>query len=446
MQERRGRRPRGSGRAAVLAAALLAAATAAGCGAGGDAPEGDGVAGTSPPHRQEAGTGAPERLRRVEPDRPAWSGEPRLELVREIRGRSLSDSSAGDDPRPAFTRIRDVAAAGEAGDVLVLDGAEATVTVLDTAGRTAGRLARRGPGPGELRSPDRVEPSPGGGVLVLERRPAAIHRWGTDRSYAGRRELVVDEVRPSDGGLAGLADWGPRVGGSRAVRLISLDAADPSASASAVHLADSAGRAGPPVVSWTRPGTASRLPEVFGARRSWTAGRGGDGTPRIAVARGDRYEVRTYDSTGALRAVLRGSDEAVPVTDEMRERALDRFVEEAALAGAPPGTVRRLRERIPVAAALPVLGGVWHSRPDGRLWVGLAGPGHRDDPSPAVRAYDVYESDLRYLGRVAAPPGFRLHRVRGRRLYGAWRDSLDVPGVRVYRLAEPAVSPDRARR
>lgn len=424
----------------AVAAGLIAALAAAGCGAEGtgrDSPGGDEVTPVRESSLEVDRGGRADAARRAGPTRPAWNGAARLELVREIRGRSLAADS-GERSRPAFTDIRDVAAGGgPSGGVLVLDGADARVTMLDSAGRTTRRVARRGAGPGELRSPDRVEPSPGGGVLVLERRPAAVHRWGPDGSYRGRRELTVGEVRPSDGGLSGLADWGARVGGLRAVRLISLDPGDPSASASAVHLADSAGRAGAPVVSWATPGTASRLPEVFGPRRSWTAIRSGDGAPGIAVARGDRYEVRSYDTAGSLRAVIRGAEEAVPVTAEMRETALDHFLDEAARAGAPPGTLTRLRERIPVASTLPVLGGLWHSGPDGRLWVGLVGRGRPGDPSPAVRAFDVFRSDLRYLGRVDAPPGFRLHRVRGTRLYGSWSDSLAVPGVRIYRLVEP---------
>lgn len=439
---------------ACLLAGLLAAAVAGACSEG---------EGERPPEEraQSAGRTAledvPDSVPRIEDPPPAWRTAARLELVREVRGGALGEGAAVAPEGPAFVDIRDVTGAGGR-RILVLDGADARVTVLDSAGHAVRRLGGRGPGPGELRTPDRVEPSVDGGVVVLERRPAAAHRW-QDGEYAGRTELTrVVRSEPADDsiGTAGeassghgggkgtftpdvtaLADWGPRIPGGRAVRLIRLDVSDPSASRSAVYAADSAGRIGSPVAIWSTPGTRSRLPEVFGARRSWTAGAGPDGTARIVVARGGRYEIRGHDTSGALRSVLRRDVEPEPVSEVLRERALDRFAEEARRAGAPPGMARRLRDRIPVAESLPLISGLWHSPTDGRMWVGIPGPGASGEPPSVIRAFDVYASDGSYLGRVPSPTGFELHRVKGRLLYGSFRDSLDVPGVRVYRLVEP---------
>ena len=377
----------------------------------------------------------PGPVRRLADQPPSWKGGARLELIREVRGAAVVGTEAADSTRPVFAAIRDVSADAD-GRILVLDGDEARVTVLDRRGRVRSRLGRRGPGPGELRTPDRVEPSSSGGVLVFERRPAAVHRWDSTGHHRGTTGLATSDS--GSAAITGLADWGGAVAGARAVRLIGLRASDPSASTSAVHVADASGRIGDPVVSWSTPGTRSRLPEVFGARRSWAAGDGPDGSGRIFVARGDRYEIRSYDTAGALRTVLRRDVEPVPVSDELRERALDRFVEEAGRAGAPPAMTRELRDRLPVAESLPPIAGLWHSAPDGRLWVGIPGPGAGGERPMVVRAWDVYEADGRFVGRVDAPRGFQLHRVRGGRLYGSWRDSLDVPGVRVYRLVEPS--------
>lgn len=413
-----------------------AAVLAGGC--GGDGPRespGEAVRGKG----AEAQPGLPDSVRRIEHPEGVWRGPARLHLVRQVSGTTLSVGSTDEVRAPVFSGIRDVAP-GPDGRILVLDGAEARVIVLDRDGDVAQRLGRRGAGPGELTTPDRVEAGPDGDVLVLERRPAAIHRWH-EGEYVGSVELVGSDVSvesPGDGsGPRGLADWGPRLPGGRAVRLIRLDVSDPSSSASAVYAADSAGRIGSSVLEWSTPGTRSRLPEVFGARQSWTAGAGPDGEARFAVARGDRYEVRLYDLAGALRAIVRRDVTARPVTDALRERALDRFTEEASRAGAPPGMTRELRDRLPVAERLPVIGDLWHSAPDGRLWVGLVGPGRTPGPASVIREYDVYGPDGSYLGNLASPPGFELHRVRGAFLYGAWKDSLGVPGIRVYRLVEP---------
>lgn len=422
-----------------LVAVLLAGLVAGACGSdrSGEPIAGDGRGDPAETELRRL----PDSVRRVDDPAPAWEEPARLELVREVRGRAVTPGSPAGTRRPTLSSIRDVAPAGDGG-TLVLDGSDARVLVLDSAGRLRDRLGGRGPGPGELRTPDRVEAAPDGGFLVLERRPAAVHRW-RDGEYRGaltltRNASAQTAAAPSD--VTELADWGPGLADGRAVRLIRLHASDPSSSVSAVHVMDAGGRIAAPAVTWTTPGTRSRLPEVFGSRRSWTAGMGPDGRARFAVARGDRYEIRLHDSSGALGAVIRRRVEPVAVTDALRERALDQFVEEAGRAGAPPGMIRELRDQIPVARALPVIGDLWHSDPEGRLWVGLVGPGDHSGAPSVVRAYDVFGPDLRYLGNVPAPPGFELHRVDGELLYGSRRDSLDVPGVEVYRLVEP---PDR---
>ncbi|MFB6241077.1 MAG: response regulator, partial [Gemmatimonadota bacterium] len=324
-------------------------------------------------------------------DGPVWPGESRLRLVREVSGRRMGrDAGASGAPGPVLSSVRDLDSDGDR--ILVLDGDAARVAVLDSAGSLLRRVGRRGAGPGELRTPERVVAGQGGGVAVFERRPAVVHRWAADGSYAGRSRPLnrATSTTSSAAAVRPLADWGPRLPEGRAVRLVSLASSDPSAGRSAIHLADSAGRLGPALVTWSREGTPSRLPEVFGARRSCTAGVGPGGEGRIVVARGDRYRIHVHDARGRLRHTIRRDVDPVPVDDGLRDRALARFVEEATRAGAPPTVARDLRERLPVAESLPVTGGVWHSPPDGRLWVGIPGPGREGESPSAVVAYDVY--------------------------------------------------------
>lgn len=409
--------------------ALAAAAAGLACGAA-DSGEREHREGEQP-SRTGAGSTA---VVRVENPTPAWDGPRRLELVREVPGRMGGDGP--DEERGgelAAADVRDLSPA-PGGRLLVLDGEGSRAVVLDGDGRVVLRVGRPGPGPGELRSPGRVEPGRAGGVVVLERRPPTVHRWDSAGGFLGRRRLRSADGRES---ARGIAEWGDRLAAGRAVRMVLLDPADPSRSRSSVYVADSTGLGPGPVVSWRRDGTHGRLPEVFGARRSWAAVTAGDGSGRIAVARGDRYEIRRYDLSGRLRAVVRREVDRIPVSDRMRRRALDRFVGEARRGGAPEGMAARLRGRVPVADRLPAIGEIWPSSTDGRLWVGVPGEGEPGGPASTVRAYDVFDPELAYLGRVSAPRGFRLHRVRGDLLYGSYVDELGVPGVRVYRLRAP---------
>ncbi len=43
--------------------------------------------------------------------------------------------------------------------------------------------------------------------------------------------------------------------------------------------------------------------------------------------------------------------------------------------------------------------------------------------------WDVFDRTGRYLGMVALPARFTLRAIRGDRIYGLWRDELDVQYV-----------------
>jgi len=94
---------------------------------------------------------------------------------------------------------------------------------------------------------------------------------------------------------------------------------------------------------------------------------------------------------------------------------------------------------------------------DGRIWVSVSLPAERipDDelapPTPPVPgsneppipprrwrepvAFDVFEPDGRYLGRVALPTGATWRASRGDRLWAVTRDSLDIEQVTRFRVA-----------
>ena len=55
-----------------------------------------------------------------------------------------------------------------------------------------------------------------------------------------------------------------------------------------------------------------------------------------------------------------------------------------------------------------------------------------------TNAWDVFEADGRYLGRLAAPEGFSLRVAAGDALYGVWENELEVQFARRYRIIRPA--------
>ena len=95
---------------------------------------------------------------------------------------------------------------------------------------------------------------------------------------------------------------------------------------------------------------------------------------------------------------------------------------------------------------------------DGRIWVMVHQPAEPDaertpseDPRarPPARwrepvAYDVFEPDGSYLGRVRAPPGLATYPrpiFRGDRVWGIVRDDMDVQYLVRFRVAVPGAEP-----
>jgi len=79
---------------------------------------------------------------------------------------------------------------------------------------------------------------------------------------------------------------------------------------------------------------------------------------------------------------------------------------------------------------------------DGRIWVQVSQPGVRQPPDtmatrepnappPIDRwveplVYDVFETDGKWLARIALPERFRMMYIRGDHVWGVQRDELDV--------------------
>jgi hypothetical protein len=93
---------------------------------------------------------------------------------------------------------------------------------------------------------------------------------------------------------------------------------------------------------------------------------------------------------------------------------------------------------------------------DGRIWVSLSQPGEEipENEMPAPRildgrefparkwregtTFDVFESDGRYVGRVAMPPRTTWRAAKGEHVWAVTRDSLDLEQISRFRIAGAA--------
>lgn len=152
-----------------------------------------------------------------------------------------------------------------------------------------------------------------------------------------------------------------------------------------------------------------------------------DGT-RVHTGTGATYEIHTWDQTGDLIRILRGTVEMIPVTRSLFEsyvadrisRSLGdddwlRFMSEAYADMTPP-EVARVFDAMKVDAA-------------GHLWV-------RRTPMPGeeLRHWDVLDAKGRYVARALIPAGFQVREIGADYVLGSTRDELGVEQVALFRI------------
>jgi hypothetical protein len=166
-----------------------------------------------------------------------------------------------------------------------------------------------------------------------------------------------------------------------------------------------------------------------------------DGRGRIVFGINSEYSLRVHGDDGSLQRVITKPFVREPVTEADRT-AFMRFIREAwSNAGMPPAQVDQLAQGIEFADHYPafasLLGG-----PHGSIWVQhvrsaqqvAASGGEFSAMDVGASDWDVFDPDGRFLGMLSLPDRFQPMRVVEDRLYGVWRDDLDVQHVLVVQV------------
>jgi hypothetical protein len=155
------------------------------------------------------------------------------------------------------------------------------------------------------------------------------------------------------------------------------------------------------------------------------------GPERFHYASGDRWEIRSFDSSGELRRILRLSRDPLPVrAPDLEARIQEEIAELSDPSEAPE--VRAAFDEMPVPAVMPAMAGI---QVDGRgyLWVeGYPRPG--DEAS----LYDVLDPEGELVGKISLPSGLQILEIGEDYLMALYRDELEVEYLRIHRLARPA--------
>lgn len=178
--------------------------------------------------------------------------------------------------------------------------------------------------------------------------------------------------------------------------------------------------------------------ELFSPEPIWSLAGGG-----LVFGVNDRYRLRVYGADGTLERVITKPSEPRPVTEADRQIIIDVMLRLWADLGVPGPQLEVLRESIGFAEFYPAYALV-RGGPGGSIWVQhLRTPG---DLSPeelenfdlqlalGSPTWDVFAPDGRFLGSLDMPDRFQPLRFQGNRVYGIWRDDLDVQYVLIMTL------------
>lgn len=357
------------------------------------------------------------------------------------------------EPFTAISGLREL----KDGRVIVADGREKTLQVIDLARGTALAVGRSGSGPGEWGTPTTLHALPGDSTLMLDYvnqriffvapdgKPAPSRRFPDGAMFAadligidGRGRLLMKQSRrpagPTDPSV-GVADLFvvDRATG-RADTLATL--AEPKGEHTAARLMPGG------MVQWS-----TNLPH---APRDLAA-IAPDG--RVAIVRAVPYRVEWIAPNGARVVGPVAQSSSIRITGAEKEAfARSQWrpggIIVAGPAGAPPPAKgsQSPRSRVPAMSKSdlekmmspdqrwpevkpPFLDKAVQVAPDGRVWV-LRTRAH-DDPVPT---FDVFDANGRVVERVALPEGTRLVGFGAQALYLARTDADDLVWLQRVRI------------
>lgn len=346
-------------------------------------------------------------------------------LVEELRIGELD----GPD-KYTFGQIRELAV-GPQGTIYVYDGAVKALRAYDSTGRYLRTIGAEGGGPGEYREVLGLAVLPDGRLLLDDPRLGRINVYSATGDPLG--------AWPMPSGLFTSNSITTDSAGRSYVKILTSDIRQGEPWPIGYVRLDGTG-----AVVDTIPGPRWREEvanaPVYGPVGLWAWHPHG----YMVAAFGGRYAVELRRVGQPVLRIERADQPMVPVPADERAELKETFSalrrQGAFGSGTPPAEPE-------IPAVKPALRALTLGD-DGRIWVSphlpsvrraepvdtTLPPGRRPRSWTAPVAWDVFEPDGTFLGRVTVPPGSSILAMRGDRAWGTVRDENDVPYVVRWRV------------
>lgn len=318
------------------------------------------------------------------------------------------------------------------GRIYVLDSHTQDIKVFSPEGEYLRALGGRGGGPGELRNAWYVLMGPGDTLMVPDYGNQRVNLYSPGGSVAGSFSMPTEEgwrwtFRASSSGL--LTEqmrpvWWADDPGPDPMSVIVVRATDGTATDTLLKFPSGQMR------SYETPGV-SRL---YYPEPAWDL----TDDRQLLFGVNDEYRISVYSLNGKLKRIITKQHEPRPVTDRDIQVIRDYFEARWIRDGVPAERYARLHRRWQYGEFFPAFMAL-ASGPAGTIWAQHALPPSEMSETEvfslnfheewASRDWDVFDAEGRFLGVVTLPQLFTAKLFRGDKIYGVWRDELEVQYV-----------------
>jgi hypothetical protein len=328
------------------------------------------------------------------------------------------------------------------GRVLVSDGIEEKVLLVDLAKGSARQVGRAGPGPQEYKGPDALLALPEGRTLLVDLGNSRLTTLGADGAIGESRSFVTEgedgfSVRlPTGTDARGRLYYQPLIGGPGgqpdSARVVRFDRA--------TGRADTVARTALPAVNRRTSGGENNrnervMPRPFTSQDAWAAAPDG----RIAIARANPYRLDWVGADGRITTGTPVAWRPVPIRDGDKQEWIEAmanglsvrvenrngqqsisFARGGMRDGADPSqfTWPEAKPAFPAGAV--------RVTPEGEAWV------ERYVAAGAPRQFDVFDARGRLVRSVSLPAGVRLVGFGQGVAYGARADDDGMEWLAAY--------------
>jgi hypothetical protein len=358
-------------------------------------------------------------------DRGIWTAATQWTVEEDLRVGALEG-----DPNYQFGQIGFITV-GSDGRMFVVDGQAQQVRVFSAVGDYELSFGGPGGGPGEL-GPGAlfVLRSAGDTILVPDMANRRINRYAPDGSSIGSSPLELEKGLPmlyrntTSGTIA------------QQVRPLSLPDLPATDSMDAIVLLAPDGSVTDTLIKFPSGGTISLgggTPEInlYSTEPSWDI----RDDLKVLYGRNETYRIGMYSAGGLLERVITKPFERMPVTDRDKDAVMGSLERLWSQAGVPTELIPRLRALVGFGAFFPAFATI-QAGPQGTTWIQHVQRAS-DLSEEQLENYniieesggsdwDVFDSEGRFLGIVTMPDRFAPRVFSGDRIYGVWRDELDV--------------------